>query len=143
MAARRAEEYCYRCGHVWIPRRRRPRICARCKSPYFWLPRVKVPTFGTGLGIEEVIGKNRARILRLARAYGATNVRIFGSVARKEASASSDIDILVDRIGGRDFRPLGLARAISRALGRKVDLVAEDNLFWLVQPRVVTEAIPL
>ena len=32
---------CERCGHVWVPRIKRPviRICPRCKSPYWDTPR--------------------------------------------------------------------------------------------------------
>ena len=31
---------CLRCGHVWIPRKPvTPRICPKCKSPYWDVPR--------------------------------------------------------------------------------------------------------
>lgn len=38
----------------------------------------------------------RAEILALAELYGAYNVRVFGSVARGEASPTSDVDLLVN-----------------------------------------------
>jgi len=95
------------------------------------------------LGIAEVIGTKRARVLRLARSHGATNVRVFGSVARKEATAVSDVDILIDRAKGQRLNLLGLALALAKTLGRQVDLTAEDDLFWLVQPQVIAEAVPL
>jgi uncharacterized protein len=82
-------------------------------------------------------------VLRLARRYGATNVRVFGSVARSEATVDSDIDLLVDPIREGEFRPIDLALALTRALGRRVDLVRERSLVWLVQPQVVAEAVPL
>ncbi len=139
----REEAHCYRCGYVWTPRRSRVRICARCKSPFYWFPKTRVPTGGSGLGIREVIGTKRARVFRLARLHGATNVRIFGSVARKEATAESDVDNLIDRAKGRRFRQFDLAMALAETLERRVDPAAEDDLFWLVQPQVVTEAVPL
>ena len=37
----------------------------------------------------------RAEILRLADLYGAHDIRVFGSVARGEAHADSDLDLLV------------------------------------------------
>ena len=119
------------------------RLCARCKSPYYWYAKVRIPSYGGGLGITDVIGRNRQRVLDLARRHGATNLRAFGSVARKQATPTSDIDIVVDRIPGRRFRRLDLALSLARLLGRKVDVVAEDGLYWLIQPRVVVEAVPL
>lgn len=34
---------CERCGHEWIPRDKKesPRVCPRCKSPYWDKPRKK------------------------------------------------------------------------------------------------------
>jgi uncharacterized protein len=89
-----------------------------------------------------VIGPKRAAILRLARRYGATNVRVFGSVARRSATRSSDLDILVDpaRSG---FDPIGLALRLRKLLGREVDVVSERSLHWFVQPQVIAEAVPL
>lgn len=49
------------------------------------------------MGIAEVVGSKRDYVLALARKHGATNVRIFGSLARGEADEASDID--------RDDRP--------------------------------------
>ncbi|MGA8542220.1 MAG: nucleotidyltransferase domain-containing protein [Thermoplasmata archaeon] len=134
--------HCYRCGYSWFPRRTLVRICSRCKSPYFDVPKLRTPTYGGGLGIAEVIGPKRTVIISLARRYGATNVRVFGSVARKQATPASDIDLLVDPVGNR-YRPIDLGIALRKALGRSVDVVTEAALPWLIQPNVVAEAIPL
>jgi predicted nucleotidyltransferase len=139
---RKVPAHCYRCGRYWFPRRTHVRICARCKSPYFDTPKLRIPTYGSGLGIDDVIGGRRAAVLRLARKYGARNVRIFGSVARKEATERSDIDILVDPVRRR-FDPVRLAIHLEDLLHRKVDVVSENSLYWLVQPQVIAEAVPL
>jgi len=34
-------ETCRRCGHRWVKRVERPRVCPRCKSPWFDLPKTK------------------------------------------------------------------------------------------------------
>jgi predicted nucleotidyltransferase len=68
---------------------------------------------------------------------------VFGSVARNSATPTSDLDLLVDPIPGRTFRKVDLAIRLGRVLGRRVDVVAERELFWLVQPQAVAEAIPL
>ncbi|EQD73978.1 DNA polymerase beta domain protein region [mine drainage metagenome] len=82
-------------------------------------------------------------MLRLARSYGAENVRVFGSVARREATPNSDVDIVVDPIRPDRYRPIDLALALRKALGRPVDLVSERSLHWLIQPKVLAEAVPL
>uniref|UniRef100_UPI002FC73AB1 nucleotidyltransferase family protein n=1 Tax=Methanoculleus sp. TaxID=90427 RepID=UPI002FC73AB1 len=44
----------------------------------------------------DLIWKKRSKILAIAGRHGATNLRIFGSVARGEAGPESDLDLLVD-----------------------------------------------
>jgi len=60
------------------------------------------------MGIWEHLQERREEILRAAARYGASNVRVFGSVARGEAGPESDVDVLVDLEPGRsllDTRP--------------------------------------
>jgi uncharacterized protein len=142
MKSPRSAAHCYRCGYYWFPRRRRVRICARCKSPYFDTPTLRVPSYGSGLGIDQVIGGRRAEVLRLAKLHGASEVRVFGSVARKEATRASDVDILVSS-AGRSFDPISLSLGLKALLGREVDLVSEGSLHWFIQPQVIAEAVPL
>jgi uncharacterized protein len=47
---------------------------------------------------------HRERILELARAHGARNVRVFGSAARGADRESSDLDLLVE-VDERDIKP--------------------------------------
>jgi predicted nucleotidyltransferase len=101
-----------------------------------------VPRYGGGIGIEEEIGSKRRRVLALARRYGAANVRVFGSVARRQATKSSDVDLFVDPVG-RTYRPIDRGLALMKELGRSVDIVSERALHWYLQPAVVTESIPL
>ena len=55
----------------------------------------------------ELLHEKREDILRIASRRGAYNVRVFGSVARGEADAKSDIDLLVDLEPGRSLFDLG------------------------------------
>ena len=48
------------------------------------------------MGITEIIGDKKALILVLADKYGASNIRVFGSVANGTANQNSDIDFLVE-----------------------------------------------
>jgi predicted nucleotidyltransferase len=74
--------------------------------------------------IERLLAEKRDEILRLAASRGARNVRVFGSVARGEARADSDIDLLVDVESGRSLLDVvGLWLDLEELLGRKVDLL--------------------
>ena len=42
--------------------------------------------------------KNRDKILEIAKKHGVENIRVFGSVSRKQEKKLSDIDFLVDVI---------------------------------------------
>lgn len=86
----------------------------------------------------------RDEILRTANKHGASNVRIFGSVARGEADADSDIDLLVDVEPGRTLFDLSeLIFDLQELLGHDVDLVTEKGLHTRIRERVLKEAIPL
>jgi predicted nucleotidyltransferase len=93
--------------------------------------------------IEELRAR-RADILRLASLYGATNVRIFGSVARGEADERSDVDFLVDMGRGRSLLDLGgLLADLGELLHHPVDVVTERGLKPRIRDRVLREAVPL
>ena len=73
-----------------------------------------------------------------------TNVRVFGSVARGEADAASDIDFLVEMEPGRSLFDLGgLVSDVEKLLGCNVDVVTEHGLKPRIRARVIEEAIPL
>jgi hypothetical protein len=73
----------------------------------------------------------RAEILQIAAEHGAFNVRVFGSVARGEATPESDVDLMVAmRPGTSMFDLVGLWLDLKDLLGCEVSLVTDD-----VQPR--------
>ncbi|MEG4346999.1 hypothetical protein QUB70_27515 [Microcoleus sp. A003_D6] len=47
------------------------------------------------MGIEVLLKSERSDILRIATHPGALNMRVFGSIARCEATADSEVDFLV------------------------------------------------
>ena len=92
----------------------------------------------------EELRARREAILALARRHGAYDLRVFGSVARGEADARSDIDFLVALEPGRSLLDLGGLRMDLRdALGCEVDVVTEAGLRPRVRERVLREAAPL
>lgn len=90
-----------------------------------------------------MIGPKREEVLRIALRYGATDARVFGSVARCSAQDSSDVDILVRPVSSSRYSPIDLRLALSRLLGRHADVVSEPSLHWLTEPQIIAEAIPL
>ena len=89
-------------------------------------------------------GGRREEILRLASRYGARNLRVFGSVARGEQTAQSDLDLLVEWEPGRSLLDhAGLAADIEELLGGRVHIGTEQSLHWYVRDRILREAQPL
>jgi uncharacterized protein len=96
------------------------------------------------ISYDELLQSKREEILRIAAKHGASNVRIFGSVARGEADEQSDIDLLVDLEPKRSLLDLaGLLVDLEELLGCKVDVVPEDSLRKRIKDRVLKEAIAL
>jgi predicted nucleotidyltransferase len=94
--------------------------------------------------IDQLLSANREEILRLAAKHGAYNVRVFGSVARGQARPDSDVDLLVDMAPGRSLIDLGsLLMDLQDLLGRQVDIVEPEGLYWYVRDRVLKEAVAL
>ncbi|BAH50509.1 hypothetical protein ROP_22620 [Rhodococcus opacus B4] len=77
--------------------------------------------------LRAVLTAHRDEVRRVFTKYGAFDVQLFGSVARGDAGADSDIDLLVS-IDAPDYEQvvsmLGLADELSELLGTKVDVVA-------------------
>jgi uncharacterized protein len=91
-----------------------------------------------------VIEAKRQAILHIAARHGATNVRVFGSVARGEAGPDSDVDFLVTLNDGRSLLDLvGLWQDLEDLLGSEVDVVTERGLKERMRERVLREAVPL
>ena len=84
-------------------------------------------------------------IAALGRRYGARRIRVFGSVARRQETAGSDIDLLVDLPPGYDMfgQRLPLARQLEQRLGRRIELIPEHELNRHLRERVLREAVDL
>jgi len=94
--------------------------------------------------LEALLGQKRLDVLRIAGTYGARRVRVFGSVARGDADAQSDVDFLVDLDPGRSLLDLGgLQFELEALLGCPVDVVTERGLKERIRERVLREAVPV
>jgi predicted nucleotidyltransferase len=94
--------------------------------------------------VQDAVRQHREEILRIAAQHGATNVRVFGSVARGTAGPDSDLDLLVDVTGPTSpWFPGGLMADLEDVLGCKVDVATEKTLHRRIRERVLVEAQPL
>lgn len=92
----------------------------------------------------DLLRQRRDEIESVARAHGASRIRVFGSVARGDASPSSDLDLLVDLDEGRGLFDLGaLLMDLRDLLGCDVDVATESSLRPRVAERALVDAIDL
>jgi predicted nucleotidyltransferase len=92
----------------------------------------------------ETLRSRRKEILLLAERYKAEDVRIFGSVARGDASETSDVDLLVHfRAGASLFDLIGLQQDTSDLIHTKVDVVSDEGLSPYLARRILSEAVAL
>lgn len=88
--------------------------------------------------------ERRTEVLRLARKHKAFDVRVFGSVARGEARADSDVDFLVDFEPGYSLIDhAGLLVELRELLGSAVDVVNAADLRDEYRPYVMRDAVHL
>ncbi len=91
-----------------------------------------------------ILDQHRDVIISTAARYGVHNVRVFGSVARGEATDESDIDLLVSLESGRSLLDLGgLLFELEQILGVRVDIVTEKGLRKRIRDEVLRDAVPL
>jgi uncharacterized protein len=92
----------------------------------------------------EALLNQREEILQIASKYGASNIQIFGSVARQENTSDSDIDFLVELDTQRTLLDqIALTQDLEELLGCQVDVVELSCLHEAIRSQVLQEAIPL
>lgn len=76
------------------------------------------------------------------KSYGVRSLAVFGSVARNEATVTSDIDFLVEFSGQVTFdRYMDFKFYLEDNLGRKVDLVSPQMLKPQIRQTILSEAV--
>lgn len=102
---------------------------------------------GAGLGAQHpaTLLEAAAPVLRaLAAEHGYTRLSVFGSVARGEARADSDIDLIVEAPEGTStLEFVAFKQIIERVLGREVDLIEFGGLKPRIDDDILREAVEL
>jgi uncharacterized protein len=90
--------------------------------------------------IEEI----RRKVATPMARRGVVRASIFGSVARGEATAASDVDFLVEFEKGRTLVDLaGLRLDLCEVLGRDVDVATPGSLHPKLRDRILHELVPV
>jgi predicted nucleotidyltransferase/DNA-binding XRE family transcriptional regulator len=88
--------------------------------------------------------RQRRRLLDAAEKHGVGHLRAFGSLARGEATAESDVDLLVDLKPGHTLLDLAaFRREAGEILDLPVDVATADMLKDRIRDEVLSEALPL
>lgn len=96
------------------------------------------------LRLRSALDRQRDGLVEVLDRFGASNPRLFGSVARGDASDDSDLDLLVDldpSSGNELLRVAGLAEELSELLGVRVDVVATTLLRDEVSASALDDAV--
>jgi uncharacterized protein len=90
------------------------------------------------------INFNTEAILTICNRYHVKTLRVFGSVARGEIKAESDVDLLVTFSKPISFlQMVGLERELSATIGRKVDLLTVKSVSPYLRDRILKESRPI
>jgi uncharacterized protein len=98
---------------------------------------------GAAMKRDEIVSRIRKHADAI-RAQGATALYLFGSIARNEADADSDIDVFVDYDPNRRFSLLnmsGIRLIVMEEVGRDVDITTRDSLHPRLKDGILAEAV--
>lgn len=94
--------------------------------------------------IRERLETLRPAVLEVAQRYGASNLRVFGSVALNQEHEDSDLDLLVDLPSSLSLLALvGMGQELEQLLGCPVDVAEPDSLHPLIRSEVLQQAVGL
>lgn len=94
--------------------------------------------------MSEKLNQIQQTVTPIFKQYGISRAGVFGSYARGEEKADSDIDFLI-RIG----RPMDLIQFIRLreelevALGQSIDLVSDDVIIPYFEPQIKKDLVPI
>jgi len=81
------------------------------------------------------------RLAAICREHGVSRLRVFGSAARGEEHAGSDVDLIADfSVPKGFFGVMDLEDALSTLFGRPVDLLTEGGLSPYMREDVLASA---
>jgi predicted nucleotidyltransferase len=85
----------------------------------------------------------KRRVLPILRRHAVKRASIFGSFARGEAKAKSDVDFLIEYKSKSKslFDLVDLKLELEEILGRKVDIVTYNSIYQKLRKQILTEQV--
>lgn len=99
--------------------------------------RLKITVMESRQQILKLLEKNREKI----KAFGVTELGVFGSVARDEQTEASDVDVLVELEKHTFDSYMNLLFFLEDLFGRKVDLVMKGAIKPRIRNRILSETV--
>lgn len=84
---------------------------------------------GNGLGRDQILSMLKVYYLCNKSMWGIERIGLFGSFARNEGRADSDIDIIITLTKPDLFRYAAIAKQLETVFGRRVDLISSKSQF--------------
>ena len=94
--------------------------------------------------IRERLADLRPQLLAVAQRHGASNLRIYGSIATGLEHSASDLDLLVDLPSDQSLLGLiSLRQELEDLLGCSVDVTEAETLHPLIRAQILEQALAL
>lgn len=89
------------------------------------------------------ISNIKKRSLPILKRHAVKRAAIFGSFARGEAQSKSDIDFLIEYESKTKslFDLIDLKSELEDSLGRKVDIVTYNSIYWGLRDQIIAEQV--
>jgi predicted nucleotidyltransferase len=98
-------------------------------------------TSSTPATIRQRLLAHRPEVLALAQRHGATNLRVYGSIAKGQEHPGSDLDLLVDLAEDQSLLGLiGFRQELEDLLGCLVDVTEAETLPPLIRHEILDQA---
>lgn len=85
----------------------------------------------------------KKKITPILKRHSVKKASIFGSFARGEAKARSDVDLLIEyKTEDKSlFDLVNLKTELEKILGRKVDIVTYNSIYWRLRDQILSEQV--
>lgn len=79
----------------------------------------------------------------ILKRHAVKHASIFGSFARGEAKVDSDVDLLIEYKSKNKslFDLVDLKSELEETLGRRVDIVTYNSIYWRLRERILAEQV--